>query len=175
MKHLCFHYTLSFAARFNVLYTPVWLLFLCCLSFMELVNANQCWDVINFLPADKMSVRQEGAWSLVHVLWAQTACSQQFYPAVHSYSRNKWISKRVADFIFKKWKKGFLKILRKLKQRNGVCYQNHGAGEKTSDCYLHAAKFTESLLQTPATMWYSLKGQSRFMVQSFPNFSPYFV
>lgn len=64
MKHLCFDYTLSFAAGFNALYIAMWLLFLCCLSFIEFVDANQCWDVINFIPADKMSLWQEGARSL---------------------------------------------------------------------------------------------------------------
>lgn len=68
MKHLCFDSALSFAAGFNVLYIPMWLLFLHCVSFIELVNANHCWDVIHFLPAGKMSVRQEGTWSLVPVL-----------------------------------------------------------------------------------------------------------
>lgn len=71
----------------------------CGASFIELVDANQCWDVINFLPADKTSVRQEGAQSLVCVLAAH---SQQFYPAVGGYSHHKWISKRVAGFISKK-------------------------------------------------------------------------
>jgi len=61
MKHLCFDYTLSFVAGLKALYVPVWLLFLCCLFFIELVNANQRRDVLNFLPDDKMSVRQEGA------------------------------------------------------------------------------------------------------------------
>lgn len=68
MKHLCFDYTLSSAAGFNVLYIPVWLLFLHSLSFIELANANQFWVFINLLLTDKTSVRQEGAWSLVCVL-----------------------------------------------------------------------------------------------------------
>lgn len=105
MKHLCFHYILSFPAVFNVLYIPVWLLFLFCLSFIELVNANHFWDVINLLPADKMSVRQEGAWVLACVLWAQTACSQQSCPAVHTYSCNKQVDKRVADLHLNNGKK----------------------------------------------------------------------
>lgn len=80
MKHLCFDYTLSSPAGFNVLCIPVWLLFLCCLSFIELVNANHFWDVINFPPADKTSVRQEGARSLLWVLWASNfTCSLQLF------------------------------------------------------------------------------------------------
>lgn len=117
--------------------------------------------------------REHEVWS--RVLWAQAACSQQLYPAVHGYSRNKWIAKELPILFSKSGKKGFLEILRKLKQRKGFCYHDYGSDEKTSDHYLRAAKFTESLLQTPTTTWYSLKGQPRFTAQSCSKFSPYFV
>lgn len=96
--------------------------FLCCLSFIELVNANHFWDVINLLPADKMSVRQERAWVLACVLWARTTCSQQSCPAVHAYSCNKQVNRRVADLHFKTWKKNNLKLWENWDKRKGVLW-----------------------------------------------------
>jgi len=154
MKHLCFDYTLSFVAGLKALYVPVWLLFLCCLFFIELVNANQRRDVLNFLPDDKMSVRQEGAWSLVRVLWAQTACGQHFTLHFTVIPIINGPVEEVQILFSKSGEKSFLNILRKLRQRKWVCFQNHGTDERTSDCYLCAAKFTESLLQTLAPPQY---------------------
>lgn len=97
--------------------------------------------------------REHKVWSMSseHKLHAACSFTLQFMviPIIHGSVKQFLI------LFLKSRKKGFLKILRKLKQREGVCYQNHRTDEKTTDCYLRAAKFTKSLLQTPVNTWYS--------------------
>lgn len=117
--------------------------------------------------------REHEVWSMSfeHKLHAASNFTVQFMviPIVHGSVKELLI------LFSKSRKNGFLKIPRKLKQREGGCYQNHRTDEKTSDCYLLAAKCTKSVSQTPANTWYSLKGQSRLMVQSLWKCSPDFV
>lgn len=153
--------------------------FLCCLSFIELVNANHFWDVINLLPADKMSVRQERAWVLACVLWARTTCSQQSCPAVHAYSCNKQVNRRVADLHFKTWKKNNLKLWENWDKRKGVlwCFvvffffpQSHVTAEKDKGLLTLCCRIYWIALAKPSHCVVSLTGQSRFLMQNFPKF-----
>lgn len=154
MKHLCFDYTLFSAAGFNVLYIPVWLLFLHSLSFIELANANQLCVFIHLLPTDKMSVRQEGnvceaGGSLESGLCPlSTHCMQPvIFPAVHSYIYNKWIRKEKLILFWKNWKiekmEFFSKFSENWKKEKGFVINTVELKKSPSYSYLHTAKFTE--------------------------------